>query len=348
MKKFKILSIDGGGIRGVFPAKYLSNIETRLKEEGYSGKIYEHFDLICGTSTGGILALGLALGIPSNELLSLYFENSKKIFPRSINFLLRRKYSRKSLDKLIKEKFKNAFDGKSNPRIKDLKTRVCITGYDIENATPKVYKTPHSDKYKIDKHRLVYQVALSTAAAPTYFSPFNGEYTIIDSETIETFPLTVDGGVFANNPTLIGIIEAHKGLNIPLEDIEVISIGTGTEVFSETNTKTILGVKYPNLWGSFYWINKVRILNLIMQAQSQHIHNLCEILSGGTGEVKKEIFPYKRIQITLDKNLKIAMDTTQKGKLQALVNKAQSEFQNNGSEIVNLITKHKKFGGYPQ
>jgi patatin-like phospholipase/acyl hydrolase len=74
-KKFKILSIDGGGIRGVFPAQYLVCLEQRLAEEGGTGRICDYFDLISGTSTGGIIALGLSLGIPAVELKDLYIEN---------------------------------------------------------------------------------------------------------------------------------------------------------------------------------------------------------------------------------------------------------------------------------
>jgi patatin-like phospholipase/acyl hydrolase len=79
-KKFKILSIDGGGIRGIFPAQYLACLEARLEEENKSGKLCDHFDLICGTSTGGIIALGLGLGMKSNEMVELYENHRKDIF----------------------------------------------------------------------------------------------------------------------------------------------------------------------------------------------------------------------------------------------------------------------------
>lgn len=343
-KKFKILSIDGGGIRGVFPAQYLANLEARLWDEGKSGKLFEHFDLICGTSTGGIIALGLALGIPASEMVSLYENNRKKIFQRFGNMLIRRKHSRKNLEKLIRKKYRDALDGVNDPRLDDLKTRVCITGYDIVNAAPKVYKTPHKECYHVDKHRFAYQVALSTGAAPTYFSPYSGEYEKMDGISKETIPLTVDGGVFSNNPTLIGIIEATSGLGVPIEDLEVISLGTGAEVYSENNARTFLWVPIPRLWGRFYWINKVRILNLMMQSQSQHVHNMVSVMSGGTGENKTEIFPYHRVQTTLDKNSEIPMDTRDKRKLETLKNRANSVFQNNGSIITNLVTGTPRWG----
>ena len=78
-KQIKILSIDGGGIRGIIPAKVLAELEQKLKEEHSEKKLHEHFDLICGTSTGAILAIGIALGIPASKLLEFYKDNAKII-----------------------------------------------------------------------------------------------------------------------------------------------------------------------------------------------------------------------------------------------------------------------------
>ena len=78
---FKILSIDGGGIRGIIPAKILALAEEELNRTGKTGKIADYFDLICGTSTGGIIAIGLALGMPASEILSFYLDHASLIFP---------------------------------------------------------------------------------------------------------------------------------------------------------------------------------------------------------------------------------------------------------------------------
>lgn len=348
-KKFKILSIDGGGIRGVFPAQYIACLEQRLGEtEGQSTRICDHFDLISGTSTGGILALGLALGIPASELKDLYVENRKVIFGWPNNKILRRKYSRKNLESLIREKFKSAMDDlEHEPLLLDAKTRLCITGYDIENACPKVFKTPHKVEYKIDLYRPAYQVALATGAAPTFFSPFKGKYKTFNSADIVNFPLTVDGGVFSNNPTLIAIMEVHKGLGIDLANIEVVSIGTGTETYTESDSKTIFKIPIRRSWGAFYWMYKTRILNLMFQAQSQHIDDMCNIFSKGTGDSDERVFPYHRIQTNLDQNLKIAMDSSDLRKLEALINRATNEFQISGNKIEQLITNNQRWGGFP-
>src|SRR5690606_35318780 len=81
-KKFKILSIDGGGIRGLIPAKVLAELEAELQKEEPEKKLHEYFDLICGTSTGAILAIGISLGIPAKDLAKFYEDNAKLIFPR--------------------------------------------------------------------------------------------------------------------------------------------------------------------------------------------------------------------------------------------------------------------------
>lgn len=78
---FKILSIDGGGIRGIIPAKILALAEQELQRTGQANRICDYFDLICGTSTGGIIAIGLALGMPASEILSLYRDHAREIFP---------------------------------------------------------------------------------------------------------------------------------------------------------------------------------------------------------------------------------------------------------------------------
>ena len=82
---FKILSIDGGGIRGIIPAKILALAEEELKRNNHACRICDYFDLICGTSTGGIITIGLALGMPAYEILSLYRDNAKIIFPHQGN-----------------------------------------------------------------------------------------------------------------------------------------------------------------------------------------------------------------------------------------------------------------------
>lgn len=342
-KKFKILSIDGGGIRGVYPARFLAKLEANL-----GSPIAEHFDLICGTSTGGILALALALKIPASEIQNLYLENRKLIFPplyRRWRFGFRRaKYDNKKLEKLLREKFKKA-NNNVEPRIADLSTRVCITGFDLINAKPKVFKTPHKALYDTDLHIPVYQVAMATAAAPTYFNPYSNHYTVNNGKEKEEFLMRVDGGVFANNPALIGLTEAHCALDKKYKDIELYSIGTGQETFNETRSKVFFG-KFNKAFGAFYWLSKIRILDLMMQAQSRHVHDLCTIYAGGTGSIKNKVFEYHRIQEEF-RGFKIAMDSNEKIKLEKLMSMASHKYQNHGQSIVSSIKNSSRWNDYP-
>jgi len=343
-RKFKILSIDGGGIRGVYPARFLSKLEASIGEP-----IADHFDLICGTSTGGILALALALKIPASEIQNLYVNNRKLIFPplhRRWRFGLRRaKYNNSQLEKLIRAKFKQA-NNDVEPLIADLCTRVCITGYDLINAKPKVFKTPHKDDYVTDLHIPAYQVAMATAAAPTYFNPYSNHYKVNEGKDEEEFLMRVDGGVFANNPALIGLTEAHCALQIAYNDIELYSIGTGQTTYNETRSKVLFGW-LSKAFGKMYWISKIRILDLMMQAQSRHVHDLCTIYAGGTGSIKNKVFEYHRIQEELPSSFKIAMDSNKKIKLEKLMSMASNKFQNYGQSIISSIKSNSRWNDYP-
>ena len=343
-KKFKILSIDGGGIRGVYPARFLTKLEA-----GLGAPIAEHFDLICGTSTGGILALALALKIPALEIQNLYTDNRKLIFPplhRRWRFGLRRsKYTNTKLEEIISQKFKKA-NNNVEPLIANLSTRVCITGYDLIKAKPKVFKTPHKDDYYTDLHIPAYQVAMATSAAPTYFNPYSNHYKVSDGKQIEEFLMRVDGGIFANNPALIGLTEAHCALQIPYKDIELYSIGTGQTTYDETRSKILFGL-LNKAFGSIYWLSKIRILDLMMQAQSRHVHDLCTIYAGGTGNQKNKVFEYHRIQEELPKSFKISMDSNNKMKLEKLMSMASDQFQTHGESIISSIKNYERWNEYP-
>lgn len=344
-KKFKILSIDGGGIRGVYPARFLTKLEASL-----GSPLADNFDLICGTSTGGILALALALKIPAIDIQKLYLDNRKLIFPSFYSRwrlgIRRAKYNNQKLETLVKEKFAEANNNK-NPLIGDLKTRVCITGYDLINAKPKVFKTPHKVDYDTDLHIPAYQVAMATSAAPTYFNPYSNEYELNDSNEKEEFLMRVDGGVFANNPALIGLTEAHCALQIPYADIELYSIGTGQTTFNESRSKVLFGW-FNKAFGKMYWISKIRILDLMMQAQSRHVHDLCTIYAGGTGSNKNKIFEYYRIQEELPSSFKIAMDSNKNIKLEKLMSMASAKYQIHGQSIVTSIKNSSRWNDYPQ
>lgn len=145
---FKILSIDGGGIRGLIPAKVLAELEAELEKEEPEKKLHEHFDLICGTSTGAILAIGIALGISTKDLAKFYEDNAKIIFPRFFFRFIPRKcraflnaiYSNKKLLKKLREVYADANGGR-DPLMNDLQIKVCIPAFNGNNGIISVFKT---------------------------------------------------------------------------------------------------------------------------------------------------------------------------------------------------------------
>jgi len=164
-KKFKILSIDGGGIKGVFPAMFLMLLEDELqnRSDGKT-KIYQHFDLITGTSTGGIIAIALALGISAKEIYQLYIDNAKKIFGNKKSFffgqIFRSAHERNFLENLVRNKFKEA-NGGIEPRLNDCKTDICIPIYDLIQGNPSVLKTKYHPAFERDYHIPAYQAAMA-------------------------------------------------------------------------------------------------------------------------------------------------------------------------------------------
>jgi len=333
-KEFKILSIDGGGIRGVFPAMFLAQLEQELKASGREKwQIYQNFDLICGTSTGGIIAIALALGIPAKEIHELYLENAKDIFGNKRGFwgqLFYSAHNRSRLENILREKFLNPSGG--DYRLRDSKTNVCIPIYDLVEGKPSVYKNNYHPRFTRDFHIPAYQVALATAAAPVFFDPFCGEYVDLNGVN-KTFSNKVDGGVFANNPTLLGLIEAQEAFGKNLEDLKILSVGTGNQVFSDGKDR--------KRWGISYWINpfQKRIMDLFLQGQSQLSENLISLMQNGIDKERKDSpkFVYQRISTILDNSLNIEMDETNKDKLKRLSEKASYQFHDNTSLIIHTF-----------
>jgi patatin-like phospholipase/acyl hydrolase len=223
----KVLSIDGGGIRGIIPAMVLAEIERRC-----SKPIAKIFDLIAGTSTGGILALGLTKPngksqpqYSAEKLIKLYENKGKQIFDRSIfrtfklipegtQPLVKRKYPSRGIEEVLHEYFQET-------NLSEALKEVLITSYDIEQRSPYFFK--RSKALKSKHHDFPMQkVARATSAAPTYFEPLKLE----TSDPLVDYYALIDGGVFANNPALCAYVEA-KTTFPDATDFLVVSLGTG-------------------------------------------------------------------------------------------------------------------------
>lgn len=235
----RILAIDGGGIRGVFPASLLATVEQSVGRP-----VREHFDLIVGTSTGGIIAIGLALGLPAAEILRFYEEQGPRIFAghrawRWLRGIVIARYNPAPLEAALKTVF-------GDRRLGESQTRLVIPSSNLVTGEVHIYKTAHHPRLERDYMEPVVAVALATAAAPTYFPAYR---------SASGLPL-IDGGVWANNPVGLAVVEAIGMLGWPADQLRVLSLGC---------TTSPLDVRRRGL-GMAYW--GPRMAEVFLTAQS--------------------------------------------------------------------------------
>lgn len=210
-QEFRILSIDGGGIKGVFPAAFLAELEKCLSEP-----IHRYFDLIAGTSTGAIIALGLGIGLTAAEITQFYVNYGPRIFPAAVLSAPKRwlgqifsaKYSAQPLRTALNNVFEDALLG-------DSRVRLLIPSFNVNNGEIHIYKTRHHDRFLTDFRVRMVDVALATTAAPTYFPAHRGAGGAI----------YIDGGLWANNPVGNAVVEAISWLGKSPQQLSVLSLG---------------------------------------------------------------------------------------------------------------------------
>lgn len=245
----KILSIDGGGIKGALPALVLEHIEFQTGK-----KIAECFDLICGTSTGGILALATSatdlcgnLKFTATDIFKMYADHGKEIFSKStlrdlitIGGVIDQKYADDGIRKILKEYLTET------ALLSSCYTKTFVTTYDIENRTPLFLKSWKDDTC----NTLMWQAARGTSAAPTYFEPAR-----VDINGVRH--ILIDGGVYINNPAMSAYVEAKK--LFPGEELLIVSLGTG---------QNVRPLKYDDVkdWGEAQWISP--LIDVIFDGQS--------------------------------------------------------------------------------
>jgi patatin-like phospholipase/acyl hydrolase len=247
----KVLSIDGGGIRGIIPAIILDAIQQRLGKEAW-----QSFDLIAGTSTGGIITVGIGTacndGKPYSpqQLVNLYVQNGASIFKKSFftpaEELARPKYSPAGLETVLAKFFRDA-------QFKSAFTPLLVSSYDLQSQLPFFFKS-HKIYLSDDYNWWVRDIARATSAAPTYFPPFhlargNQDYAL------------VDGGVFVNNPSMAAYVEARK-LYPSVAKVIVVSVGTG-------DRQDRISYAQAKDWGLLGWAKQ--IVPVLMDSVSEAV-----------------------------------------------------------------------------
>ncbi|AIY06309.1 patatin family protein [Planococcus sp. PAMC 21323] len=234
----RILSIDGGGVRGIIPAMLLAELEAQ------SGKpVSELFDLVVGASTGGILALGLVAPHPhdqtkprytAEQFLGFYKEESHEIFDKSLFFKITRgiftsRYQARALEKALKKYF-------GHTMLSEAIVDIVVPSYELQGRFTAFFKSRDIHTKKIERDVEMRDVARAASAAPTYFIP----------KKIKEYPGAnfIDGGVFANNPAMCAYAEAKDVF--PGEELLIVSLGTG-------NPQLTIQFEKFRTWGLLSW-----------------------------------------------------------------------------------------------
>lgn len=273
-RPFRILSLDGGGILGAFTASFLADVERRL-----NCKVGDHFDLIAGTSTGGIIAAAVAAGEPASRIVKFYKERGPRIFQRQtfgffwdlcawpLNWLVLGRFGL-DLQSIVKPNYgsddlagalKEVFGDRT---IGDItRSRLLLTSVDLVQGQTVVFKTPHLADMIRDRHYRLADAVLATTAAPTFFKP----------SQIAGKGAYADGGLWANNPSMVALTEAIRisetcrrpaDPQFTLNSVYCLSVGTGKGLYFHKP-------KRPP--GVGWWLAGKKIITVMMTSQAQGV-----------------------------------------------------------------------------
>ena len=315
-RRFNILSLSGGGYMGLFTAHVLEALEHR------AGKpIGQCFDLIAGTSIGGILALAVAAEVPMSTVRAAFENDGETIFssrpaPKGglskgidlLRSLFSAKYTSVGLEKTLTQFFPE------NRKVGTLPHRCIVASINATTGLPRVFKTAHHPDFFIDRQLRLVDVSLATSAAPTIFplAEINGSRF-------------VDGGLFANSPDLIAVHEAEHFLKEAISDLHVLSVGTTRGSYGVSGA----GPKNMGIWA---WMSSQKLLQIAMSAQQQSVDFVMKHRLGGR---------YVRLDATLSPAQQddLAMDVATDAARTALAALAGNAIQNRlgGSDVLAFL-----------
>jgi len=306
MNPFHILALSGGGFKGLFTAVILE----RLEEE-FGCPIAKKFDLLAGTSIGGIIALALAAEVPTKAIKELFINNKDKIFGRphlTKGYFCNSKYSNEGLRECLTKIFQER-------KIKDLKHRIIIPTINYTKGSTQILKTRHHKDFKNDFKLSLVDVALATSAAPIYFPIFRSEYGDF-----------LDGGIVADHPGFFAYIETQQYLEIKPENIYQLHIGTTFHKITSSGREKI------RKNGLFSW--KAKLLELLFSCQEQSTEQILSFL------LEKRYYSINSMSDN-EQNRSLALDNiseTAQTLLTQKANEAFKEFQ--GNNFYEIIHSH--------
>jgi uncharacterized protein len=319
-KTFKILSLDGGGIRGVLSATILKEIETTLKEKKNGQKLHEYFDLIAGTSTGSILAAGIACQIDAQKLIDVYEKQGKDIFLESVrrqrkwrwlsqimgtSVLYPHERGEQGLAQVLKRNL--IHEGKC-PTIADIKQpNLLILAYDVLSRNTTWFANDDPEEWYYKNNTELWKICTASASAPTFFPPYELPYN-----SDECLP-HIDGGVAANNPELAAIAHALSMTRSDqgktnIDEIAVLSIGTG---------RTTCPYTYSQIkkWGLLDWAKNIP--NIFLDPSAENSNYISRRIFNSIGSQN---------YLRLDFDLNERFEKKQPDRLRKLLNKPYNKY----------------------
>lgn len=337
---FRVLCLDGGGMRGLYSAALLDTLIKRVRGTTDSIDAGKAFDLIVGTSTGGILALGLAYGLPLQDIIDLYVKKGSGIFPNPmpkyisgwLSWLPKRQGAANTGQAALRRALDEQFQETTIKQLYDKRgIAVCVPAVRMATRKAWVFKTPHiparanhQAKNRDDNYKLT-DVCLATSAAPILLP-----LAAVDNPDDETrYDVFADGGLWANNPTLIGLIEALE-ITESQRDIQIISISTASPPTGMVIDRDDIN---PGL--------------LALKAGVVPLETSLDAQASGTQFIAKFLCPHLKANVEIirlaydapsnEQALCVALDRADKRALTALTDMAKSDAENN---ILGVDSKH--------
>lgn len=326
-KPYRILSLTGGGVRGLITAVWLNRLEQKL-----GAPIAEFFDLIAGTSTGSLIACALSMGMKTEKIVSLYRDRAQEIFPAPASRLWSRftrsfdqgidapRYDGKGLEAVLRSEF-------GDTRFGELQVTTLVTSYNLATREALVFKTmPRrssgsltEETYQRYNHLPVWEICKASSSAPVYFP---AHITEIEGQRV---PL-VDGGVVANNPTACAIAEAVRinaaqlpDRRIGLEQFIVASFGTG-------GSSRPISIQESQEWGALEWA--VPLIDVLFDGSADAVDYITQQILVDSN--------YFRFQTLLDKAYD-DIDRADETNLNALVQVAQDYLAREGDVLLDRL-----------
>ena len=351
-RPFRVLSLDGGGMRGTYTATYLDCVASAFarRRNVASLDIGAAFDLIVGTSTGGIIACALAAGVPLGNVVSLYSQHGSAIFPRPmpsgwfgvIVDLLRRPAALAAGTRALRKALEDQFSKKTIGQLyAERHIALAIPAVEMSQHRSWIFKTPHLPRTNHrDDHYSLVDVCLATSAAPIYRSlaavshptiPASKHTTTLPNQGHgEGFNMFVDGGLWANNPVLVGLIDA---LDLaPLDrDIQIFCLGTcptpaGENISRDEVDRGLSKWKFGGGAASLSIDAQEFAFDHMAKKLVQHLNRRCTIIRFPSDKVPAALIPY------------LDLDETRPEAIRALVNQARTDANMTNSKCAYAAT----------